>query len=176
MIQTTRLKLEIWAERHRRPFTLMHADADVMADQGGPIVVANALEKFDRYQRAWTLHGTSRWAVEDLDGVFLGYTGVMFRDDVEHPLGAHHEIGWRFCQDAWSKGYASEAASCALKHAWETLNVSEIMSYTAPDNLRSQKVMQRLCLERDQLRDFTATYGETIGPWHGLVWVAHRPT
>jgi hypothetical protein len=43
---------------------------------------------------------------------------------------------------------------------------SEVLSYTAPDNLRSQAVMARLSLDRDPGRDFTSD------GWRGLVWVA----
>jgi RimJ/RimL family protein N-acetyltransferase len=47
-----------------------------------------------------------------------------------------------------------------------------VLSYTAPDNLRSQAVMARLGLARAPHRDFTADYDGT--PWSGRVWVA-RP-
>ena len=49
---------------------------------------------------------------------------------------------------------------------------AEVLSYTAPDNLRSQAVMERLSLRRDPARDFTAQYGTL--QWRGLVWVADR--
>lgn len=37
MIQTHRLKLCPWRNDHRSPFARMHADPEVMADQGGPV-------------------------------------------------------------------------------------------------------------------------------------------
>ena len=125
--------------------------------------------KFERYLLAYQEHGVSRWAVEDADGVFVGYAGVMPRLLADHPLGPHYEVGWRFIRRVWGRGYATESASAALEHAFKHCGLKEIVSYTSPDNLRSQSVMARLKLQRDPLRDFAAEY-EATGLWQGLVW------
>jgi RimJ/RimL family protein N-acetyltransferase len=145
----------------------------VMADLGGPYDAGASREKFDRYRLAWQLSGVSRWALVDKVGLFLGYAGVMERSDPNHPLGPHYEVGWRLCRRAWGHGLATEAARRGLHHAWSVLNMPEILSYTAADNVRSQSVMGRLGLLRDTSRDFTAPYER--GPWSGLVWVVKRP-
>lgn len=129
--------------------------------------------KFDRYRDAWTIDGISRWVVVDGRGCFLGYAGVMKRSDRDHPLGSHYEVGWRFRRNAWGKGLATQSARQALDHAWTVLTASEIVSYTAASNHRSQNVMSRLDLRRDPARDFTARYPR--GEWTGLVWVVERP-
>ncbi len=152
----------------------MQRDPDVMADIGGPFDESASREKFERYSDAWKVNGISRWAVVDQPSdQFFGYAGVMLRTDAEHPLGSHYEIGWRFCRDAWGRGLATESARKALDHAWSALNTTEIVSYTAAENIRSQNVMQRLGLRRDRSRDFTARYPK--GDWTGLMWVADHP-
>jgi RimJ/RimL family protein N-acetyltransferase len=151
----------------------MHADPEVMLDLGGPFEEAESAAKFDRYCSAYREHGVSRWAVEDADGVFLGYAGVMPRLSADHPLGPHYEVGWRFTRKAWGFGYATESANAALGHAFTQCGLKEIVSYTSPDNLRSQAVMERLKLQRDPSRDFAAHY-DAVGLWRGLVWVT-RP-
>lgn len=168
MIATARLRLHAWDDRHRDAFAALHADPEVMADLGGPIDRAEALHKLARYRAALADHGVSRWAVEDPAGAFLGYAGVMPRLDADHPLGAHHEIGWRFARAAWGFGYATEAAAAALDHAMRDLGLGAIVSYTAADNARSQAVMARLGFVRDPSRDFTVTTPR--GTWRGLVW------
>jgi RimJ/RimL family protein N-acetyltransferase len=173
IIQTSRLRLRPWCEDHRSAFAEMHADREVMADQGGPIDRAESDAKFDRYVAAYLEHGTSRWAVEDAEGSFLGYAGVMPRPASNHPLGPHYEIGWRFVRSAWGRGFATESAGAALLYAFQHLSLDEILSYTSADNQRSQAVMARINLERAPLRDFVAEYG-SAGPWRGLVWVASR--
>jgi RimJ/RimL family protein N-acetyltransferase len=173
MIDTPRLRLRLWREDHRDAFARMHADREVMADQGGPIDRADSDAKFDRYVAAYLEHGTSRWAVEDAAGSFLGYAGVMPRLARDHPLGPHHEIGWRLVRSAWGRGFATESARAALLHAFQQLRLDDIFSYTSADNQRSQAVMARINLERAPSRDFVIEPG-SAGPWRGLVWVASR--
>jgi len=170
MLETPRLRLHTWHERHRAPFAAMSADVDVMRDLGGPISRADSDAKFARYAKAWDDDAIGRWAVEDRHGNFLGYAGIIFRR--EHPIGPHHDLGWRFVRDAWGNGYATEAAKAALHDGFTRIGMNETLAYTAPDNLRSQAVMARLGLTRDSSRDFTADFGN--GDWRGLMWVARK--
>lgn len=167
IINTPRLRLRGWRETDREAFADMHRHPEVMRDYGGVLSQTSSNEKFDRYKATFEQVGFSRWAIESIDNVFLGYTGLMpVRSS--HPLGTHVDIGWRFVRSAWGHGYATEAAGAALKDAFERVGLSEVIAYTAPDNFRSQAVMKRLGLHRDPSRDFTIDY--SFGPWHGMVW------
>ena len=172
VIDTPRTRLRCWREGDREAFAAMHAELEVMLDQGGPIGRAASDAKLDRYAAAFNRYGFCRWAVESRDGDFLGYAGVM-PSPKDHPLGPHFDIGWRLVRRAWSYGYATEAARAALQDAFARVGLGEVVAYAAPNNLRSLAVMDRLRLQRDPSRDFTAHY-DNVGAWHGLVWVA-RP-
>ncbi len=169
MIHTPRLVLQNWLDRHLPDFASMHADPVVMKDLGGPIGLEESRAKFERYRQAERSQGIARWAVETKQGEFIGYAGIMLRPDAEHPLGPHAEIGWRFAREAWGRGYATESAQAALSHAMMDNGVAEILSYTSPDNIRSQAVMGRLGLVRDPSRDFRLVT-EAGKTWKGLVW------
>jgi RimJ/RimL family protein N-acetyltransferase len=172
VIDTPRIRLRCWQEADREAFAAMNAHPEVMRDLGGPIGRATSDAKLDRYVAAFQRFGFCRWAVESQGAEFLGYAGVMPSGN-DHPLGLHFEIGWRLVRNAWGRGYATEAAAAALHEAFVRVGLSEVVSYTAPDNPRSQAVMNRLHLLRDPSRDF-AINDERLGIWQGLVWVA-RP-
>ena len=173
MIATQRLKLCPWREDHAAPLALMHADQEVMDDQGGPISRSESDTKLDRYRRAYAEHGLSRWAVETSEGEFLGYAGVLPRLSRNHPLGPHYDLSWRFVRRAWGHGYATESAQAALADAFKRPRPSEVLAYASPANLRSQAVMRRLNMRRDATLDFAIDNGGA-GLWRGLVWVASR--
>ena len=172
MIDTPRTRLRGWTAADRDAFAAMTADPEVMRDLGGPMSRAASDTKLNGYRAAFDRYGFCRWVIESRDGRFLGYAGVMPSHD-GHPLGAHFQVGWRLARDAWGKGYASEAAQAALNDIFARTGLNEILSYTAPDNKRSQAVMERLKLEREPSLDFTEATGN-VGVWHGLVWVARR--
>jgi RimJ/RimL family protein N-acetyltransferase len=172
VIDTSRTRLRPWREADQELFAALHADPEVMRDLGGPIGRAASDAKLANYMDAYRRHGFSRWAIETLDGDFLGYAGVM-PSQGDHPLGAHFQIGWRLVRNAWGKGYATEAAAAALHDAFSRVGLQEIVAYTERENQRSQAVMNRLHMKRDPSRDFMANY-DNVGVWHGLVWVA-RP-
>ena len=172
MIETERVRLRPWREADREAFTRLVTDSEVMADQGGPMSVDARNAKFDGYVEAWSKSGCCRMALETVEGEFLGYVGVMAIGP-GHPLGAHHDIGWRLHRAAWGKGYATEASKAALADAFTRLNPSEILAYTEPTNTRSIAVMERLNLRREPARDFAADY-EGVGRWQGMVWSARR--
>jgi RimJ/RimL family protein N-acetyltransferase len=170
IIETARLRLRPWREGDREAFAALNADPDVSRDLGGPLSRAASYAKLDRYAAAFDKHGFTRWAIETRTGDFVGYAGVMLHGE-DHPLGAHHDVGWRLNRNAWRHGYATEAARAALDDVFNRIGLTEVLSYTAPDNPRSQAVMARLNLARDASRDFTL-HDERLGLWQGLVWVA----
>jgi RimJ/RimL family protein N-acetyltransferase len=172
VIDTSRTRLRCWEQADRDAFASLHADPAVMHDYGGPLSRRDSDDKFDRYMASYQKHGFCRWAVETLEGVFLGYAGVM-PSRPNHPLGSHVEIGWRFLRRVWDYGYATEAARAALNDAFTRVGLAEVIAYTAQDNVRSQAVMDRLQMRREPSRDFTADF-DLLKGWRGLVWIAKR--
>ncbi len=169
MITTERTILRPWRDTDLDAFSDMLADPEVQAGDGGPVGRDDAARRMARYRDAYDRLGFSRWVVTDREDGFLGYVGIM-PIDAWQPLAPNVEIGWRLVRRAWGSGIATEAARASLADGFERFRFPEVLSYTAADNSRSQAVMRKLDLERDEDRDFTTTYeGHT---WSGLVWVA----
>jgi len=171
VIRTDRLRLRNWRESDRGAFAQLNAAPEVTQDLGGPLDRIESDAKFDRYLAAFERHGFCRWALEDVNGQFLGYTGVM-PSRPGHPLGSHADIGWRLLRAAWGRGYATEAAKASLRDAFERARLKEVLAYTAADNVRSRAVIPRLKLQRAASLDYSEPLG--AGMWRGMVWRA-RP-
>ncbi len=176
-ILTARLRLRDWTDADRNNLAQMMADPEVMHDYGGPISQAESDTKLDNYSAGFERDGYSRWLIETMgepESQFIGYVGVLAHRDPNHPLGPHNDIGWRLNRAAWGNGYATEAAEAALEDVFRRIGLTEVLSYTSATNRRSQAVMKRLNLVRDESRDFILHY-PVIGAWTGLVWVANAP-
>ena len=70
-------------------------------------------------------------------------------DDEDLPPPDFFEIGWHFRPSSWGFGYASEAATCVAKFAFEALNLPMLLAITLPENKRSVALMERLGMQRD---------------------------
>lgn len=58
------------------------------------------------------------------------------------------EVGWHLAREAWGQGYATEAASAVLRHAFETVGLSSVDAIVAETNDRSLGVAERLGMSR----------------------------
>ena len=141
---TARLRLRQWHDADREPFAALNADGRVMEHFPGPLTREESDALVDRSRAAIELRGWGLWAVERReDGLFLGFAGLTVVRD-EMPFAPAVEIGWRFAPAGWGRGYATEAAREALRVAFETLELPEVVSFTAASNERSMAVMRRL--------------------------------
>lgn len=146
MLETERLILRPWQDDDRAPMATMCADPEVMWDYERLFDRAESESRIDRYQASIVHNGFGRFAVRDKrDHKFLGYCGIMPVFD-GHPMAPGVEIGWRFARAAWGHGYATEAARTCLDHGFAQCGLTEVLSYTRSDNVRSENVMKRLGL------------------------------
>ena len=151
-IRTERLVLRQWIDSDREPWAALNADAETMRYFPSTLTREDADAAADRFSARIESNGWGLWAVER-DGEFIGFTGLAV-PAFDAPFLPGVEIGWRFARHAWGQGYASEAARAALAFGFERLALDEIVSFTAVDNRRSQAVMERIGMTRDESNDF----------------------
>ena len=153
-VTTTRLLLRGWELADEQQLLELSSDPDVMRYFPRPMTRAEVRAFIDR-QRA--LHAAGRpalLAVETrLDGRFIGFVGLA-EPRFEAAFTPCVEIGWRLKRAAWGHGYATEAAGAVLTHAFTTLGLAEVVSFTAVANEPSQAVMRRLGMRTDRAEDF----------------------
>lgn len=123
--------------------TLMDPERSKYID--GPYTRDGAWKDFCWVTAGWSLQGFGGWSVVDrASGSFLGMVAIS-----KPPSFPEIEMGWVFQKEAEGKGYALEAASAMKAHAFGTLGLETAVSYVDPDNLRSQRLAERLGADLD---------------------------
>jgi RimJ/RimL family protein N-acetyltransferase len=147
-LETDRLLLRQWKPADREPFAKLNADPKVM-EFFPNMLSREASDAFiDRIQALIEKQGWDLWAVEIKNTQqFIGYVGLHV-PNYELPFNPCVEVGWRLAYEFWGKGYAPEAASVALKFGFESLNLAEVVSFTTLSNVRSQRVMEKIGMQR----------------------------
>jgi len=108
----------------------------------------------ERIDSHFEQYGFGLWAIEIADVTpFAGFIGLSVPRFESH-FTPCVEIGWRVAAEYWSCGYATEGARVVLAFGFEQLRLTEIVSFTAPSNLRSRRVMERLGMTCNPADDF----------------------
>lgn len=143
-LETDRIILRQWQEQDLPLFAALNADPEVMEFFPKQLNRQESEELARRCQSQIDEKGWSFWAAELKETQeFIGFLG-LHNPKASLPISPCIEIGWRLAKQYWGYGYATEAAQRALKFAFETLNETEVTSYTAASNIRSRAVMERL--------------------------------
>jgi RimJ/RimL family protein N-acetyltransferase len=107
-----------------------------------------------RIEQHFAQHGHGPYAVELTEtGTFLGYIG-LYTPTFEAHFTPAIEIAWRLSADHWGQGLATEGARAVLHHAFQNLNLPNLVSFTVPANLRSRRVMEKIGMTHDPSEDF----------------------
>jgi RimJ/RimL family protein N-acetyltransferase len=146
------LILRQWRDSDLEPYAAMNADPEVMRCFPAPLTRAESIASMKRQRRAIAERGWGLWAVE-VDGAFAGFTGLDI-PGFSAPFTPCVEIGWRFRREFWGRGLAFRAARKALSFGFESLQLAEIVSFTALTSVRSRRLMERLGFQRDANGDF----------------------
>jgi RimJ/RimL family protein N-acetyltransferase len=149
MLETDRLLLRQWLAADKVPFAQLNADARVMECYPACLTTAESDGFVDRLTALIADQGWGLWAIEIKDTQkFIGYVGLHV-PTADLPCNPCVEVGWRLAYEYWGRGYAPEAAKAALQFGFESLNLTEIVSFTTLGNVRSQRVMEKLGMRRD---------------------------
>ncbi len=141
IIETERLLLRTFTLEDAPLVYELNLDPEVIRYTGDPIRdidhARQVLEQTILPQYALYNHG--RWAVlvkPDLQ--FIGWCGLKAR-----PERNEIDLGYRFMQTAWGKGYATEAAFASLQYGFEKLYIPRIVGRAMPQNTPSIRVLEK---------------------------------
>lgn len=93
-------------------------------------------------------YGTGRWAVILKEtNEFIGWSGIKF---IKDPINNHHdfhEIGYRFIEKHWGKGYATEAGMAFVDYAFNEMKVKTLYAYADVGHKGSRKILEKLGMQ-----------------------------
>jgi RimJ/RimL family protein N-acetyltransferase len=136
----------------------LHRDERVVAAfNAQPNTAEETHEFLDRKLEHWREHGFGIWMFRDEAGEFVGRCGIhrwKFEDldDVD--------LGYVVRSDLWGQSYATEMGTAVMRHAAEALGMRELVGFTLRENIRSQRVLEKLGFEFE--RSFVDEDGEDL--------------
>lgn len=93
-------------------------------------------------------NGIGRWAtIEKETGNFIGWSGLKYITGSKNLQSNFHDVGYRFLPKFWGKGYATEATHAALRYAFETMKLHEVIGTCHQENKASRRVLEKCGLQ-----------------------------
>ena len=151
----------------------LFSDAEVMHGLGRERVsaVEDVRAIIEGMLDGWRADGVGAFVFETAaaDPQVVGQAGVMIFDTRDWTpstwaQAGRPELGWALTRAFWGHGYATEAAAAIRDWAQKRPHVERLVSLISPDNVRSQRVAERL----------GAIPTETVTPAHSsratVVW------
>ena len=152
LLTTERLLLRPLQEADLDELCALYADPEVMRFLGNGETRnrAQTAERLYRTLAHWEKYGFGIWVVCDkTDGRWLGRCG--YGNLHEYP---DMEMAWTLHRFAWGRGYATEAAQAAARHAFEVTRVQRLIAVARPQNLASIQVMRKLGMQFEKMITF----------------------
>lgn len=169
-LRTARLLLRPVADGDVEALWALHSDARVLRYWDSPPWTDRArADRFVARSRAMAAEGSGiRLAVAPAgDRTLIGWCSLS-RWSPDHRSAA---IGYCFAEQAWGRGYATEAAHALLGWAFDTLDLNRVQAETDTRNLASARVLEKLGFTLEgTLREDCVVDGDGSDSWvYGLL-------
>lgn len=138
--ETERLLLREWNTGDAEAFYNLNNNPEVLKFTGDvPFSSISEAETFIRNYDQYKLNGYGRWAViEKASGKFIGFSGLKLNEQGDV------DLGFRFFEEEWGKGYATEAALACLEIGFKQYKIDSIIGRADQKNKASVKVLEKL--------------------------------
>jgi len=142
--ETERLILRPFAEQDTQTLHGILSQKDILRYFPG-----SKLMPIERVQRLmtrqlhhWDEHGYGWWAVQSREEpAIIGWSGLTYLPETDEI-----EIAYLLAKTHWGQGLATEASLVGMRFGFETLGLETIVGIVHPENLASQKVLEKLGL------------------------------
>lgn len=151
ILETNRLVLRELHPSDAKSFYDLNSNANVIKYTGNSAFknVDEARGFLEGYQD-YKLNGYGRWAViEKATDKFIGWCGLKFGE-----MKNETDIGFRFFEEEWNKGYATESAVACMQYGFENLKLKRIIGRAMKENIGSIKVLEKIGLKYEKDIEF----------------------
>jgi len=110
--------------------------------------IEESVDQIKNIQHQYKTFGTGRWAVVLKEtNEFIGWSGIKFITNEINNHKDFYEIGYRFIEKHWGKGYATEAGKAFIDYAFNIMKVDALYAYADEGNQNSRKILEKLGLQ-----------------------------
>lgn len=148
-LQTERLLLRPLLLTDGDAFFAMNNNPNVNAYLRNPLKTKAETEQYiQKIINEYKKNGIGRFAVILKESQeLIGFSGLKYRNTLENNHTDFYDLGYRFAEQHWRNGYATEAALAWLHHGFNTMKLLAIHACAVTDNIGSNTVLQKLGFE-----------------------------
>jgi putative acetyltransferase len=168
-LETDRLILDRWSKKDAREL-FAYASTPNVGPLAGWKPHESVKESKMRIKKLFIPNGTWKIMLKDgakpddprlEPGVAIGSIG--FEPDIRRPEINARELGYSLAEEYWGYGLMTEAGRAVIGYGFDDMDLDVISIETAPDKLRSQRVIEKLGFKYEgRLRDSYLTVDEEV--------------
>ncbi len=161
-IETARLYLRQFTPEDLDELYCIYSDSEVMKYVGKGVRTRYETETaIYNILKHWEQNNFGMWAlVHKTDGKMIGRCGLCFLDKTPEI-----ELGYALDKVYWNQGLATEASFASLNYGFEILQLERIVAIARPENIASQRVMQKVGMKYEK----NAHYYETDVAYYSIL-------
>jgi ribosomal-protein-alanine N-acetyltransferase len=136
---------------------LLDSDPEVVKYVGHPPLsnIQQSVDVIVFIRKQYQTNGIGRWAVIlKADNTFVGWAGLkLVTESTNHHIN-YYDLGYRFQQAHWGKGYATEVCRAIIDYAFQQMQLHEIFAITDVDNTASRHILEKLGFQFKEIFSF----------------------
>lgn len=111
-----------------------------------PIIsIEESRQYIDYIRNQYLKNGIGRYAVILKEtNEFIGWSGIKYITEQENGHINFYEIGYRFIEEHWGKGYGYESAKAWLDYGFQTMKIETIYASASIENMGSRRILEKI--------------------------------
>lgn len=111
--------------------------------------IEESRQYIDYIRNQYLENGIGRYAVILKEtNEFIGWSGIKYITEHENGHINFYEIGYRFIEEYWGKGYGYESAKAWLDYGFKTMKIKTIYASANIENCGSRKILEKIGMQQ----------------------------